>query len=169
MMQFDEQLDNWLDQIAEVPLIHNMAEADQQKVTLIDSIVIQIAVEGYGKQPDEWTKDMLADLFFNRFVRLLDENEKQKRLFELIPAAVTALLEALQPRNQSRLSNWIRKNHDQLTHLYDPMADHFYAKLSKAMMDANVDVNDQSAVAAFTKQYLRQHPDEGGAFFTQDD
>ncbi|HBF73847.1 MAG TPA: hypothetical protein DDW71_01115 [Lactobacillus sp.] len=47
MAQFDEQLDSWLDQVAEVPLVNNMSEADQQKVILIDSLVLQVSIEGY--------------------------------------------------------------------------------------------------------------------------
>lgn len=167
MTQFDDQLDQWLEQVTEVPLIHNLPQADQQNVTLIDSIVIQTAIEGYGKQPSDWNEELFADLFFNRFVRLLDDNEKQQRLFELIPTALMALMEVVQPDQQSKLISWIRKNHDKLIHLYDPVADQFYAQLSEAMRAANVDMNNQDAVAAFTRQYLRQHPEQGRTLFTK--
>ncbi|GAX06592.1 hypothetical protein IWT25_01937 [Secundilactobacillus pentosiphilus] len=167
MKQFDDQLDQWLEQITEVPLIHNLPQADQQNVTLIDSIVIQAAIEGYGKQPGEWNEALFADLFFNRFVRLLDDNEKQPRLFGLIPTALMALMEVVQPDQQPKLMNWIRKSHDKLIHLYDPVADKFYAQLSEAMRVANVDMSDQSKVAAFTRQYLRQHPEQGRSLFTK--
>ncbi|WP_054656375.1 hypothetical protein [Secundilactobacillus silagei] len=133
MAQFEEQLDNWLDQVAEVPLVSNMSDADQRKIDLIASLVAQVAVEGYGKQPDEWTPQMLADLFFNRFIRLLEENEKQQRLFELIPTAVTVLLGVVQPDQQVTLTKWVRTNRSQLIHLYDPVADQIYSQLTKAM------------------------------------
>jgi hypothetical protein len=169
MARFDEQLDSWLDQVAEVPLVNNMSEADQQKVILIDSLVLQVSIEGYGKQPSEWTTEMFADLFFNRFVRLLENHEKQQRLFELIPTAMVVLLDIVQPLHQAKLVSWIKGNHDQLVHLYDPVADKFYSQLTKAMASANVNTNNKEEVAAFTKQYLRKHPAQSRAFFTKDD
>lgn len=168
MTQFDEQLDNWLDQIEQVPLVKNMTETDQQQVVLIDSLVLQVAVEGYGAQPVDWTTEMLADLFFNRFVRLLDEREKQPRLFELIPTAMMVLLDVVGPEHQATLASWVTANHDQLTHLYDEKADQFYSQLSEAMRAAHVDGQNQAEVAAFTKQYLRNHPKQSQAFFTDD-
>lgn len=169
MAQFDEQLDNWLDQVAEVPLVSNMSEADQQNIGLIDSLVLQVLIEGYGKQPAEWTTEMMADLFFNRFVRLLDDHEKQQRLFELVPTAVTVLLNVVQPAHQKELASWIHVNHDLLVHLYDPVADQFYSQLTKAMASANVNVNNKAEVAVFTKQYLRKHPAQSKSLFTKDD
>jgi hypothetical protein len=168
MAQFDEQLDSWLDQVAEVPLVNNMSEADQQKVILIDSLVLQVSIEGYGKQPSEWTTEMFADLFFNRFVRLLEDHEKQQQLFELIPTAMMVLLDVAQPLRQAELTSWIKSNHDQLVHLYDPAADQFYSQLTKAMKSANVNANNKEEVAAFTKQYLRKHPAQSREFFTKD-
>lgn len=167
MKQFDDQLEQWLEQITEVPLIHNLPQENQQQVILIDSIVIQVAVEGYGKQPNEWTEKLFADLFFNRFVRLLDDSEKQQRLFDLIPTALMALMAVVQPVQQSKLVRWIRESHDKLIHLYDPAADQFYAQLSKAMRAANVDVTSKTEVAAYTQRYLRQHPGQGRSLFTK--
>lgn len=167
MAQFEEQLDNWLDQVAEVPLVSNMSDADQRKIDLIASLVAQVAVEGYGKQPDEWTPQMLADLFFNRFIRLLEENEKQQRLFELIPTAVTVLLGVVQPDQQVTLTKWVRTNRSQLIHLYDPVADQIYSQLTKAMKKADVDVNNSKQVAAFTRQYMHDHPDQSKTLFTK--
>ncbi|MFC6254974.1 hypothetical protein ACFP1H_10335 [Secundilactobacillus hailunensis] len=169
MAQFEEQLDSWLDQVSEVPLVSNMSDADQQKIDLIDSLVVQVAVEGYGQQPDEWTPQMLADLFFNRFVRLLEENEKQQRLFELIPTAVTVLLKVVQPAHQSALMSWIQTHHNELVHLYDPVADQIYSQLTQAMEKADVDVNNSKQVAVFIRQYMHDHPDQSKTLFTKGD
>ncbi|MCH5462842.1 hypothetical protein HC026_07550 [Lactobacillus sp. LC28-10] len=165
MTQLDEQLDNWLDQVGEVPLVNNLSQADQERILLIDSVVLQVAIEGYGKQPNEWTTEMLTDLFFNRFVRLLDKDEKQQRLFDLIPMAVMVLLRVMQPRSFSELTNWVNENHNQLTHLYDPIAGKVYARLDHAMKLANLNMKDPSKVASFTREYLRKHPMESKTLF----
>lgn len=169
MGQYDEQLDSWLEQVSKVPLVRNMSQLDQERVWLIDSLVLQLAVEGYDKLPREWTTEMLADLFFNRFVRLLDEDEKQLRLFELIPTAMTVLLNVLQVPQSTKLLNWVKGHHDQLTHLYDPVADEFYSQLDQAMKLANIDMNDSAAVSQFTRDYLRQHPNQSRALFEEGD
>lgn len=167
MSQFDEQLDSWLDQVEAEPTIQSLSEDDQERVGLIVTLVVQVMIQGYDKQPSEWTTEMLHDLFVNRFVPLLDKDEQEARLFELIPVSLKALFDVILPNDPQALAGWVAQHRDQLVHLYDPTAAKFYQDLQSAMMRDGVDTADETAVAKYTRDYLRLHPEQGKSLFTK--
>lgn len=167
MAKVDDLLDGWLNQMDDQPMMRNLSDDDQARVELIVTIVVSVAVAGYGKQVDEWNQDLLADVFFNRFVPLLEENEKELALFALIPTAMSLFFKVVKPARVDELSAWVKDHHNQLVNLYDAKADQFYTKLTTAMKHAGIDLTDQMAVGRYTKQYLQQHPQEGKQLFTK--
>ncbi|MTV81368.1 hypothetical protein [Secundilactobacillus folii] len=164
-MTFDNQLDQWLDQIDSTPMMNNLTEDQRRQVELIVTITAQVLVEGYGMQPEDWTAAQLNDLFINRFVQLLNADEKKATLFALIPTALSLLLNVVRPARYEELRQWVIQHHDQLVNLYDRKADDFYRQLLTAMKIAQIDQTDKLAVARFTKQYLRRHPNDGRQLF----
>lgn len=171
MQSFDEELDQWLDAIMAVPKFASMTAGAQEQVEIIVTVSAQVLVIGYQKQPKEWTTALLEDLFFNRFVPMLDVSEKRAELFDLLPETLLTWFDVLEKNGQlnqaDQLRAWVKQHVTQLTALYDPVADKFYAQLMSAMKTAGVDLADTSAVSQFTKNYLEQHPDEGQALFTK--
>ncbi|WP_252899052.1 hypothetical protein [Secundilactobacillus odoratitofui] len=102
---------------------------------------------------------------------MLDVSEKREELFDLLPETLLTWFDVLEKNGQlnqaDQLRAWVKQHVTQLTALYDPVADKFYAQLMSAMKTAGVNLTDTSAVSQFTKNYLEQHPDEGQALFTK--
>lgn len=165
VQQVGEMIDRWLDAIDSQPEIAGKSQSEVDEIdTIIDSFV-EIAIVGLNKQPAIWDVDLLADVMFSRFTLLLDGDEKTDSLFQLIPFALTHLFSYLDHegiiKNGSQLNQWVKDNSKALRSIYDSNFDAFYSRLVKAMKDADVDLEDKSAVDAFTKKYLSQHPQDG--------
>ncbi|KRM75941.1 hypothetical protein [Secundilactobacillus collinoides] len=171
VQRVDALSDEWLSAVHEVPMVRNLRPADQNDVDVIIDTFVGIAILGLKKDPGDWQPDTMQEVFYRYFVSVLDDDDKQRRLFTLIPMAMTTFIRVLAEKgilkNSVALSSWVSDHHEMLAHLYNEELDHFYSQLTAAMQTAHVDMTNKQQVDAFTNQYLRAHPQQGAAVFTK--
>ncbi len=161
----------WLHAVHQVPMVQNLRPADQSDVDVIIDTFVGIAILGLKKEPIDWQPDTMQEVFYRYFVSVLDEEDKQRQLFTLIPMAMTTFIHVLDEKrvlsHSEALLAWIETHHDMLVHLYNEELDHFYNHLTAAMKAARIDMTNKQQVDSFTNQYLRAHPQQGTAIFTK--
>lgn len=168
-----EMIDGWLDAIdAEA----DVAKLNSEQVRAIDAIIdsfSEIAIVGLDKEPAQWNADLLQEIMFSRFMLLLEEDEKTKEMYHIIPFALKKLFKYLQKQgiinNGQHLIDWVNVNAKQLQSLYNPQFDKFYRGLFADMRRSGINTSDKAAVDKFTKNYLNLHPELGIDLYKKED
>jgi len=163
-------VEGWVQAMSQQPQVANLSKVDQQYFGLIVHVTAELLITGRHLQPEKWDAKALATVMFGPFTHLLDEDQRQTDLYHLIPFALTTLFTYLKTElpYANELQDWVRTHHTALTTMYDPKMEDFFQQLTKAMQRAGVDTQDHTAVDQFTKEYLRENPEEGRALFATD-
>lgn len=169
--RLNDRSDTWLEAMHQVPMVKNLSDSDRHDVDVIIDTFAGIAILGLNKEPHDWQPETLQQIFYSYFVSVLTTKDKRRRLFTLIPMAMTTFIKTLvgtgEVSNADQLLAWIGSHHEMLVHLYNEELDHFYDELTKAMQSAGIDMTNKQQVDTFTTQYLREHPSQGAAIFTK--
>lgn len=166
------EVEGWVQDMGQQPQVRNLNAADQQAFGLIVHVTAELLITGRHVRPAQWDATALSAVMFGPFTHLLDEDQRQANLYQLIPFALTTLINYLATTGDlpaaAELQAWIRTQHTALTTMYDPKMEEFFQQLTTAMQRAGVDTQDHAAVDRFTQQYLHQNPTLGQELFATD-